>query len=140
MSDHTNIDRLRPAYQSWQDSRGGSVDTWMALLDDNIQFGSLAQSAPQMAFAGCCDNRAALKSYFDGLLTEWEMLHFSMNQFFADGDAVVVRGSVAWRNRRTGKEVETPKIDFWRFHDGKAVEYYEYFDTARAFAAATPDS
>lgn len=28
-----------------------------------------------------------------------------------------------------GKTAETPKINFWRFKDGKAVEYYEYFDT-----------
>ena len=31
----------------------------------------------------------------------------------------------------TGKIVETPKVDFWRFRDGKAVEFYEYYDTAR---------
>jgi hypothetical protein len=28
--------------------------------------------------------------------------------------------------------------DCWRFRDGKAVEFYEMFDTAAAFAAATP--
>jgi len=31
---------------------------------------------------------------------------------------------------------ETPKVDFWRFRDGKAVEFYEYFDTACVAAAA----
>lgn len=49
-----------------------------------------------------------------------------------------MRGSTAWRNKRTGKTAETPKVDFWRFRGGKAVEYYEYFDTARVIAAATP--
>jgi uncharacterized protein len=62
-----------------------------------------------------------------------------MNEFVADGDVVVVRGSCAWRHKRTGKEVDSPKIDFWRFRDGKAIEYYEYFDTARAFEAASDD-
>jgi ketosteroid isomerase-like protein len=33
--------------------------------------------------------------------------------------------------------VDTPKIDFWRFRDGKVVEFYEYYDTARVFAAAS---
>ncbi|MHC2867436.1 ketosteroid isomerase-like protein [Bradyrhizobium diazoefficiens] len=32
---------------------------------------------------------------------------------------------------------ETPKLDFWRFKDGKAIEFYEYFDTACVVAAAT---
>ena len=41
-----------------------------------------------------------------------------------------------WTNRKTGKIAETPKVDFWRFRDGKAVEFYEYFDTACVAAAA----
>ena len=35
-------------------------------------------------------------------------------------------------------DCETPKVDIWRFREGKAVEFYEMFDTAAAFAAATP--
>jgi len=65
------------------------------------------------------------------------MLHFSVGEFVAEGDAVFMRGSMAWRNKRTGQEVETPKVDFWRFRSGKAVEFYEYYDTARVVAAAT---
>lgn len=42
---------------------------------------------------------------------------------------MVARGSTAWTCKKTGKTAETPKIKFWRFKDGKAVEYYEYFDT-----------
>ena len=49
----------------------------------------------------------------------------------------VARGSTAWINKKTGKKAETPKVDFWRFRDGKAVEFYEYFDTACVAAAAT---
>ena len=139
MVDRENVSLLKKAYARWHETRGGSVDDWMALIDDNVRFGSLAQNAPQMTFATSYKSRAALKSYFDGLRAEWEMIHYTMNEFVAEGEAVVARGHVAWRNKRTGKEVETPKIDFWRFRDGKAVEFYEYFDTARAFAAASDD-
>lgn len=139
MADRENVRLLEKAYARWHETRGGSVDDWMALIDDSFQFGSLAQSAPQMAFATSYNSRTALKNYFDGLRAEWEMIHYTMNEFVAEGEVVVVRGNVAWRNKRTGKEVETPKIDFWRFRGGKAVEFYEYFDTARAFAAASND-
>jgi ketosteroid isomerase-like protein len=64
------------------------------------------------------------------------MIYYKVDEFIADGDAVVARGSCAWTNKRTGKRAETPKVDFWRFKDGKAVEFYEYFDTAAAAAAA----
>jgi uncharacterized protein len=80
------VSLLKKAYARWHETRGGSVDDWMALIDNNIQFGSLAQNAPQMAFAA-----AALKSY-SGLRAEWEMIHFTMNEFVSEGDVVVVRG------------------------------------------------
>jgi ketosteroid isomerase-like protein len=132
-----NVEILKDAYARWHDTKGGSVDHWMALVSDDIQFGSLAQGAPDMTFARAYDNREALRGYFDGLLSEWDMIHYTVDEFVADGDAVFMRGSTAWRNKKTGKVAETPKIDFWRFRDGKAVEYYEYYDTARVFAAAT---
>jgi uncharacterized protein len=97
MADRENVRLLEKAYARWHETRGGSVDDWMALIDDNFQFGSLAQSAPQMAFATSYNSRAALKSYFDGLRAEWEMIHYTMNEFVAEGEVVVVRGNVAWR-------------------------------------------
>jgi ketosteroid isomerase-like protein len=108
----------------------------MTICDDNINFGSLAQAPPEMAFAATYSNRQALRGYFDGLLADWEMLHYTVDEFVAQGDTVFMRGSTAWRNKRTGKSVDTPKVDFWRFRDGKAVEFYEYYDTARVIAAA----
>ncbi|MFH1345642.1 MAG: hypothetical protein ABIL01_31215 [Pseudomonadota bacterium] len=49
---------------------------------------------------------------------------------------MVARGSTKWINKHTGKRAENPKVDFWRFRGGKAVEFYEYFDTACVAAAA----
>jgi ketosteroid isomerase-like protein len=109
----------------------------MTFVADDIEFGSLARGMPEMAFARTYSNREALGGYFKGLLSEWEMIHFTVGEFVAQGDAVFMRGSTAWRNKRTGQEVDTPKVDFWRFRDGKAVEFYEYYDTARVIAAAT---
>ena len=77
-----------------------------------------------------------MRAYFEGLLSGWAMKHSSMDEYIAQGDTVVARGSTAWINKRTGKRAETPKVDFWRFRDGKAVEFYEYFDAACVAAAA----
>jgi ketosteroid isomerase-like protein len=133
-----NVAVLKDAYRQWHDSRGGSVDHWMSICADDINFGSLAQGAPAMRFAATYSNRHALQGYFEGLLADWEMIHYTVDEFVAQGDSVVMRGSTAWRNKRTGRGVDTPKVDFWRFRDGKAVEFYEYYDTARVFAAASP--
>ena len=132
-----NVEVLKDAYQRWADTKGGSVDHWMDLVSEDVRFGSIARGAPEMQFATTYDNRTALRGYFEGLLSDWEMLHYTVDEFVADGDAVVMRGSTAWRNKKTGQVAETPKVDFWRFRDDKVVEFYEYYDTARVFAAAS---
>jgi ketosteroid isomerase-like protein len=133
-----NTGLLREAYARWNESRGASVDHWMGLLADRISFGSIAGgTAPQIPFATDYDGKRALRGYFEGLSRDWEMIHFTPQEFVAQGDVVVMRGATAWRNRQTGKIFATPKLDFWRFRDGKAIEFFEFFDTAGAMQAAT---
>src|SRR5262245_59908913 len=113
-----NVAILTEAYRRWHDTRGASVDHWMSICDDDIKFGSLAEAEPVMAFAWSYSNRQALRSYFDGLHADWEMIHYTVDEFLAQGETVFMRGSTAWRNKRTGKTVDTPKAAFWRFQNG----------------------
>jgi hypothetical protein len=137
MSSEANVQLLKEAYRRWHESKGG-VDYWFdSVIGPRISFGSIQRGAEPMAFATEYHDRAKLREYFDGLLSDWAMEYYTMNEFVAQGDAVVARGICAWTNKRTGKLAETPKLDFWRFKDGKAVEFYEYFDTACVMAAAT---
>lgn len=138
MSSEANVQLLTEAYRRWNDSKGGSVDYWFdSVIGPTISFGSIPRGAEPVAFATQYDDRIALRGYFAGLLSDWTMQYYKIDEFVAQGDAVFARGSCAWTNRRTGKLAETPKVDFWRFKDGKAVEFYEYFDTACVIAAAT---
>ena len=131
-----NVAALKDAYQRWHDSRGGSVDHWMSICADKIVFGSLIQgTAPGVAYMTTYNARDELGRYFEGLARDWQMIEYKVDQFVAQGDRVVMLGRCAWRNRHTGKLVKTPKADSWRFADGKAVEFYEYFDTAQVHAA-----
>ena len=133
-----NVEILKEAYRRWHDSKGASVDHWFdSVVAPNISFGSVPRGAAPLNFAGQYNNDVELRAYFDGLLSEWSMKHYTVDEYIAQGDVVVARGSCAWTHKKTGKLAETPKIDYWRFKDGKAVEFYEYFDTAAAAAAAT---
>lgn len=137
MSDEANnVAVLTEAYRRWNDSRGGSVDHWMSICAENISFGSLIQgAAPQVAYMTGYNARAELGRYFEGLARDWEMIEYKVNHLVAQQDRVVMLGHCAWRHKETGKVVSTPKADSWRFANGKAVEYYEYFDTAQVHAA-----
>ena len=137
MSDEaSNVAVLKEAYRRWNDSRGGSVDHWMSICAENISFGSLIQgAAPKVAYMTGYNARDELGRYFEGLARDWEMIEYKVNHLVAQQDRVVMLGHCAWRNKHSGKVVSTPKADSWRFANGKAVEYYEYFDTAQVIAA-----
>jgi ketosteroid isomerase-like protein len=127
MSSEANVQLLKEAYRQWNDSKGGSVDYWFdSVIGPQINFGSFLRGAAPVEFATEYDDRTKLRGYFNGL-----------KEYVAQDDAAVARGSCAWINKKTGKRAETPKVDFWRFKGGKAIEFYEYFDTAHVIDAAT---
>jgi uncharacterized protein len=131
-----NLDKLKDAYRQWHESKGGSIDVWLDLMADDVNVRSLADGGPGAEFTSQIRSKAEFKRYFDGLLGDWEMLNYKTGDFIADGDWIAMRGSTAWRNRATGRTVDTPKADFWKFKNGKIVEFHEFYDTAALFAAA----
>lgn len=133
-----NVAVLTEAYRRWAESRGGSVDHWMSICADDMQFGSLARGIEPVAYFTDYRRRDELKTYFDGLTKNWDMLEYRADHFVAQGDRVVMLGLCSWRSKTTGRVVTSPKVDSWRFAEGKAVEFYEYFDTAQVVQAMTP--
>lgn len=138
MGTANHVEKLRPAYQAWHDTKGGSTEVWVALMADDIVLRSVADGAPGMEFSAPRHGKAAVGGYFAGLKADWEMVYHTADQFLADGDWVVVVGRCAFKHLRTGKTAETPIIHRVLFRDGLIVEFHEYYDTATAFAAATP--
>ena len=137
-SSSDNVARLKSAYRQWHESRGGSVKAWLDLMADNVRCYSLAAGAPSAEFTAPISSKKDFERYFKGLLDEWEMIHYTTDEFIAEGDRVAVRGSTAWRNRNTGRAVDTAKADFWTFRNGKVVEFHELYDTAALIAGARP--
>jgi uncharacterized protein len=138
MSQETqNVTILKKAYADWASSKGDSSDQWTAIFADNFKFGSIAQGGHGAAYLTAYQSRNDLAAYFDGIRRDWEMIEFTTDHFIAQDDRVVMIGHCSWRFKRTGKVVSTPKADSWRFADGKAVEFYEFYDTAQLSAATS---
>ena len=64
------------------------------------------------------------------------MIHYTVNEYIAQGDRVVAVGHCKWRHRKTGRDVETPKVDIITMKDSKMVDFYELYDTAKAIACS----
>lgn len=121
-------------------SKGKSVQTWVDLFADNVRLRSLADGRPGADFTREVRSKNEVMQYFTGLLNDWEMIHYTTDDFIVDGERVAMRGSTAWRNLKTGRTVETRKADFVTFRDGKIVEFDEFYDTAGLLAALQPET
>ena len=133
-----NVAVLKDAYRQWHETKGQSVKVWLDLVADDVKIRSLAAGGPAAPFTQKGSSKKEFEQYFNGLLAEWSMVNYKTTQFVAQGDWVAMLGSTAWTNRKTGREVDTPKADFFKFRDGKIVEFYELYDTAALVAAAQP--
>jgi ketosteroid isomerase-like protein len=136
MPEDANVTALREAYRLWEETKGDSVDSWMALIDDDIEFGSLVDGRPEAQFARAHRGKAELMAYFAGLNDDWTMNFYKVHDFVSDGDRVVAIGRTAWTHKRSGVKVNTPKADCWWFADGRAVRFFEFLDTAALIDAA----
>lgn len=128
---------LSKAYQLWHESKGGSVQHWLDISSEDISFGSLAQGAEPVRFTAQRNNKDEMRGYLQELTNEWEMIHYTVDHYIAEGDFVIAVGSTAWTNKTTGKIADTRKADVTRFRDGKMVEFFEYYDTAALIDAAS---
>lgn len=130
-------ERLRDAYALWSESRGSASEQWIDLLAETIEMRTVLTSDLPDDLAATRRSRAGALEYFQTLARDWEMIEFTPERFVDGGDDVVMVGRCAWRNRATGRIVDTPKVDVWHFENGKAVRFLEMFDSL-AFVRAIP--
>ena len=130
------IDRVTKAYQSWRESRGCNVDEVIDLMADEIEMRSVLDPELPDDLAADRKTREEARDYFQILSRDWEMIDYPQEKIVADGDTIVWIGRCHWRHRPSGREINSPKIDVWTFRDGKAVSFFEMFDSL-GFASTT---
>ena len=143
MEQASNLAKIEPVYRRWHETKGGNVEEVLELFADHIEMRSVLTPDVPHEISGTHSSKDEARAYFEGLLKDWEMLEFVAERFIesAGGEDVVMIGHCAWRHRGTGVEVDTPKVDIWRFEDGKATLFYELFDSlafARGIGLAPP--
>ena len=121
---------LKTGLDMWSKS-GGTEEAakyWFGLVDEKVKWRSIVdERTPGMEFAVDCDSKDGVERYFHRLGELWEMESCIVDDYIAEGDRVVVIGTVKWKNRTTGKSVETRKADVFKMKNGKIVEFCEFF-------------
>jgi ketosteroid isomerase-like protein len=131
-----NVAALELTYRRWSDTRGGSAPEVLELFADGIEMRSVLEGGIPSELAGVHRSREEAARYFEALSREWEMLYYEVERFIAEGDEVVMVGRCGYRNKTTGREVHTPKVDLWHFEGGRATRFCEYYDTLGLATAA----
>ncbi len=132
-----NVSVLKGAYETWASSKAKNIDCWLSIMADGARLASLADGASGVRFTSARSGRSEIVEYLEGLVADWDMIFYRIDEYIAQGDRVVPIGATSWRNKATQKVVVTPKVDLWRMKDGKVVHFSEFYDTARLIAAAT---
>jgi ketosteroid isomerase-like protein len=134
------VEVLRRAYDRWSETRGRSVDDWVALAAPRFRLRSAADQHAEGQFGGAAPGPEGFRSYLIDLVDHWIMERHDVDRIIADGDQVAVTIRALWRHRDTNKRIATDVIDVWTFQKGQAVSLLELFDTAAMIEAATPDA
>lgn len=136
--EQANVEILKTAFKVWNETRGGSIDHWLSILAEDVDFRSLAEGEKGLEFTSRRSARDEVAEYLQGLVDQLEMIHYTVDEYVAQDDRVIAIGRTAWKNRVTGKAFDTPKVDVVRFRDGQIVEFFELYDTAMVLAASEP--
>jgi ketosteroid isomerase-like protein len=127
---------LKGVYKRWSETKGGNFEEIMGLLADDAVWRSIANGLHGLSFAREPLTKTNVRTYFEALFKDWELVFFDVERMVAQANTVVVISEASFRHRRTGKSFMSPKVDVWDFKRGKVVGYCEYFDTASAIRSA----
>jgi ketosteroid isomerase-like protein len=94
--------KIKAAFQAWHDTRRRSIDTWLALLADTVDFRSLASGSQPVSWTTSRSTRDQMRDCFSGLTVEFSMVHYAIERFVSEDDPIVVVGSTARHQRKRG--------------------------------------
>ena len=129
--------RLEAAYDAWAASGGTTPAVFHDLLDDGVELHSILERAfPCERLSGPFNGKAAVIGYWAALAESWQLISCRTDAIVEEGDRVVWIGRARWRNRRTLREMASPRVDIWTVWQGRAIRYFQMFDSASYAQAA----
>lgn len=121
----SNMELVRDAYEAFT---RGDMEPLVALLDEDVEWIE-PDGAPGVG--GAYHGRdAVLTEMFARLPDIWDDFRVAPETFLDGGDHVVVMGELSARDPVTGAPARAPFAHVWRLHDGQAVWWRCFEDTA----------
>ena len=122
-----NTEIVQKAYECFGT---GDIPGLLELYSDDISW--TTPTIDNAVHAGSRKGKEALAEFFELMDASEEFSEFAPAEFIAQGDRVVVLGSLTATVKATGKTYSTDWVHICTVKDGKITTFLEFFDTALA--------
>jgi uncharacterized protein len=123
LKNEQNVSTVKKAFQ---DFLTGNVQGIMDVCTDDISWGSYFD--PSVPFSKTYHGKSGVGEFFATLGGSADYKKFDTNEFYADGDSVLVKGYHEAVVRSTGKTFGHDFLMHFKLRDGKICYFFSYID------------
>jgi sugar lactone lactonase YvrE/ketosteroid isomerase-like protein len=107
----------------------GDMDAFAALMSPDIVWNE-AEGNPYADLNPYIGPEAVMSGLMARLVSDWEDISVTPQEFVVEGDRVVVFGRYKETWKATGRKLDIPFVHSWTVNEGKLVAFQQYTDTA----------
>ena len=130
MSDKSALELVQHAYQSFG---RGDIGAMLAVMSEDFEWDSRYPAA--VPISGVWRGRDGVSNMLKKLSETLDVLAFTVQEFIAQGDKVVVLGFDESRAKSTGRSYHNDWVHVWAVRNGKLATVRTHNDTAAALSA-----
>ena len=130
MNEQQNIEVVKRGYEAFG---SGDINSLLDLFHENIEWHQ--PKTEGLPYQEKYNGREAVGGMFAALDENEDISHFEPLEFIAQGDKVVVLGTMSATVKDTGRDYQTDWVHIFTVRDGKVTNFKELFDTAAASKA-----
>ena len=130
MSAQQNIELVKQFYDAYLK---GQKDLLLSYMTDDIDW-----TIPEMdglAFSGRRRGREEVSQFFGVVSQVQQLRSFEPQEFFADGDRVVVLGHHEWIVKSSGTSFDSDWVHIFTIRDGRIAAFRQSMDTLKVAQA-----
>ena len=133
MSEQANERMIRNLYDAFG---RGDIQTVLGMMADDVDW--YDPGPPAVTHAGRYRGREGVLQFFSRIGESLAIETFQPTEFIAQGDRVIVLGSIRAKVIQTGLVYDNEWAMSWTLHEGRISKWQVYEDTARELAAHAP--
>ena len=120
---------VQTVQQIYADFGTGNVEGILNSLTDDISWND--PGYPGIPYAKKRNGKNEVMNFFIEMGSTVSFTQFAPQEFYADADSVIVKGSFAGKANGTGKTFASDWVMIWKFRGDKIFKYQAFVDTQK---------